>query len=113
MHSNLSFTGKIASFSFRHKWYVLAAWLVVFAVSVVAAAGVGSVLTTEQKDLSGSDSAKAFDLVEQRFGEQPANETVVVRSETRTVDSAEFQTLVRDLGARLAATAGVAQAATY
>ena len=113
MHRNLSFTGKIASFSFRHKWIVLAAWLVLLAASVVAASGVGSALTTEQKDLSGSDSAVALDLIEERFGEQQARETLIVRSEADTVDSPQFQALVRDLGARIAATEGVAQVVTY
>jgi RND superfamily putative drug exporter len=70
-------------------------------------------LTTEQKDLSGSDSAVAFDLQEERFGERPAHETMVVRSETDTTDTPAFQALVRDLGARIAATEGVAQVATY
>src|SRR3712207_5659379 len=113
MQRDLSFTGKIASFSFRHKWYVLAAWLVIFVASAVAASGVGSALTTEQKDLSGSDSAVAFDLIEERFGERPAQETLIVRSETDTVDSPQFQAFVRDRGARIAATEGVAAVATY
>jgi RND superfamily putative drug exporter len=113
MQRNPSFTGKIAGFSFRHKWTVLAAWLVVLVISAVAASGVGSVLTTEQKDLSGSDSAVALDLQQERFGERPAHETLVVRSETATADAPAFQALVRDLGARIAATEGVAQVATY
>jgi RND superfamily putative drug exporter len=113
MNSKRSFTGRIASFSFRHKWYVLAAWLVVFALSAAAASGLGGVLTTEQKDLSGSDSAKAFDLIEKRYGERPAVEILIVRHETQTVDSPAFQEFVRDLGAQIGATPGVAHVATY
>src|SRR5438270_7749215 len=108
MQSNLSFTGKIASFSFRHKWYVLAAWLVVFAVSAVLASGLSGVTTTEQKDLSGSDSATAFNLIKERYGERPVAETLIVRNESLTADDPAFQSYVRDLGARIAAADGVA-----
>ncbi len=63
MESRLSFTGRIASFSFRHKWYVLAAWLLLFLLAGAASAGLGKVLTNEQTDLSHSDSQQAHQLI--------------------------------------------------
>src|SRR5215204_5987447 len=113
MQRNLSFTGKIASFSFRHKWFVLAAWLVVFAVSAVAASGIGGVLTTEQKDLSGSDSAQALETIKERFGERPAVETLIIRDETATVESPEFESFARTLAGAIVATEGVGLVSTY
>jgi len=38
MQPQLSFTGRIASFSFRHKWYVLGAWLVLLVTAAVTIA---------------------------------------------------------------------------
>lgn len=113
MQRKLSFTGRIASFSYRHKWYVLAAWLVMLVAAGGMSAGLSKVLTTEFKDLSGSDSVKAEDLVKDRYGKQPLTETIIVRSDTVTADDPSFQSLVTGLAGRLAQARGVQGVATY
>lgn len=110
---HLSFTGRIAAFSFRHRWWVLVTWAVLLLAAVGAASGLSSVLTSEFKDLSGSESARAKRLIDERFGGQPLVETVVVRSEMATVDSPSFTQVYQDLAARLRATPGVARVVTY
>src|ERR1700693_1840000 len=91
MHATKSFTSRIAGFSFRHKWWVLAAWVLAIVVSGAASSGLGKVLTSEFKDLSNSDSAQATRIVNKTFGERPPTEIVVTRSERDTVDSPAFQ----------------------
>jgi RND superfamily putative drug exporter len=113
MQRQLSFTVRIAGFSFRHKWYVLGAWLLLLVGAGIAASGLGRVLTTQGTDLSGSDSAHAKDLIERRFGEQPRVELLVVRSETDTVESPTYQVFVNGLADRLRATPGVAAVTTW
>src|SRR5579884_1872139 len=113
MQPRLSFTGRIASFSFRHKWYVLAAWLLVIVGAGVLSSGLSKVLTNDSKDLSNSDSAQALRQIKQRFGEQPLTELVITRSDTATVDQPAFQQTVAALAATLRTTPGVAQVATY
>ena len=107
MQRRLSFTGSIASFSFRHRWWVLATWLVILVAAMGASSGLGKVLTTEQRDLSGSESANAQDLFKARFPKQPLTETLIMRSETDTVDNAAFQQTTGALLARLLETPGV------
>ncbi|MBI2723418.1 MAG: MMPL family transporter, partial [Chloroflexi bacterium] len=113
MQPKLSFTGRIAGYSFRHKWYVLAAWVLLVVLSAAASAGIGDVLTSEQKDFSGSESATAKQLIDDRFGDRPLVETLVIRSETQTADSPEFQAFVAQTAARLKDTTGVTDVQTY
>ena len=112
MQGNLSFTGRIATFSFRRKWYVLAAWLLLIVAAGAASSGLSRALTTDQKDLTGSDSARARQLVEDRFGEPPSTELLIVRSESQTVDDAAYQAVVTGLAEQLRATPGVARVVT-
>jgi putative drug exporter of the RND superfamily len=109
----LSLTGRIASYSFRHKWYVLAAWVLLVVMSAAASAGIADVLTTEQKDFSGSESATAKQLIDDRYGDRPLVETLVIRHEALTADSPEFQSFVAQTAARLKDTKGVTDVQTY
>jgi RND superfamily putative drug exporter len=113
VQGKLTFTGRIAGFSFRHKWWVLAVWLIMLVGSGAAASGMGKVLSTEMKDLSGSESAKAKDLIEDRLGKQPLTETLVIRNEQLTADDPSFQSLVNDLSRRIGLVKGVQGVMTY
>lgn len=113
MQGSLSFTGRAAAFSYRHKWRVLGAWVLLIVLAGVAASGLSKVLTTDQKDLSNSDSAQATRLIHDRFGNQPLTEVVVVRDNSATVSDPTFQTTVQTLASTLQGTKGVAQVQTY
>lgn len=110
--TKLTFTGRIATFSFRHKWYVVAAWLVLLVAAGVASSGLSSALTTEMRDLTGSESRQATDLIDERFGKQPLVENLIIRSEGATVDDPEYRSLVDRLATHLRGAKGVTQVIT-
>jgi RND superfamily putative drug exporter len=113
VQGKLTFTGRIAGFSFRHKWWILGVWLLMLVMSGAAASGLSSVLSTEFKDLSGSESAKAQDLQKERIGDPPMVETLVVRNEQLTTDDPQFQSIVNDLARRIGLMKGVEGVQTY
>ncbi len=113
MQPQRSFTSRIASFSFRHKWYVLGAWLILLVTAGVLSTGLGKTLTTDFRDLSHSDSRVGKDLIDSRFGARPLTEELVVRSETDTVDSPAFQSLVNGLAGQIRGLKGVQNVQTY
>ena len=86
---------RLARRSANHPWITLAAWLVL----ILTAAGAASLMKfTPGYDVRGSDSAKANDILEQRIlGKSPASETIVVQSQTQTVDDPAFEAFVRSL----------------
>ncbi|HYI16564.1 MAG TPA: MMPL family transporter [Thermomicrobiales bacterium] len=101
-------TGGLARSSARHPWSVLGIWLVIVVLAVVAATGLGDVLTTESGILNDPDSVRGADLLEERLrGEDPVTETVIVHSLDVTVDDAAFRTVVEDAAATLAGMTGV------
>jgi RND superfamily putative drug exporter len=113
MQRSLSFTGRIASFSFRHKWRVLGAWLVLIVVAGALSGGLSKVLTTDQKDLSGSDAAQGDALIKSRFGNQPFVEMLIVRDNNATVDSPQFQQTIQGFAQTLRAQHGVYGVESY
>jgi RND superfamily putative drug exporter len=108
-------TGGLARLSARHPWRIMGVWGVLLVLAVVAAMGLGDVLTTESNILSHPDSVKGADLLEERLrGEEPVTETVILRSETATVDDPAFQAVVEQTATELLAMTGVVAAAdTY
>ncbi|MDQ4018666.1 MAG: MMPL family transporter [Actinomycetota bacterium] len=68
-------------FVIRHRWAVLAAWLVVFVVSGMAASGLSELLTN-RFSLPGTDTARAEKILEEEFGQKSTGSfSVVVRGE--------------------------------
>jgi putative drug exporter of the RND superfamily len=71
----------------RHRWIVLGAWLLVFAASVAAASGLSDLLTN-RFTLPGTDTKRAEDILEERFGQKSTGSfTLVVESESRSAES--------------------------
>ena len=71
----------------RFRWLVVAAWLVVFAASGMAARGLNDLLTNRFV-LPGSESERAGELLEEHFGQKPAGSfTVVLQSHGRPARS--------------------------
>jgi RND superfamily putative drug exporter len=106
-------TGGLARASARHPWRVMSMWIVLIVFAVVAAAGLGDVLTTENKFLNEPESVKGEELLEDRLrGEKPVMETVVIRSTDATVDDAIFRSTVEQVTSDLRAMDGVVASAT-
>ncbi len=95
-------TERLARTGARRPWVVVGIWLVLFLAGGFLASGVGGVLTNEMTFISEPDSVKGFNLIEDRLrGPDKAKEFVIVRSDTMTVDDAQFRAFVEGLTARL------------
>jgi len=105
-------TSGLALASARHPWRVLGIWLVAMVIAGISVAGLGSVLTTESNFLNEPESVKGDNLLEEQLrGPHPITETIVIRSETSTVDDAGFRAVVERTTAELLALDGVVKSA--
>jgi len=103
LKSHLSTAG-IARLSARHPWRVLGFWFALLIIAALLAPTLGDALTTESTFTSRPESIKADELLESRLrGERPMTETIVIRSETATVDDPAFRTTVDGVVAQLVA----------
>ena len=79
----------------------------------ISGSSIGDVLTTEANLTTNPDSVRGADLLEDRLrGPDPVTETVIVQSETLTVDDAEFQARVEETTTGLLALEGFVDFAT-
>lgn len=107
-------TGRLAGWSARHPWVVIAVWVVLLGVAGYAATGLGDVLTAQDMDFTNTpESVVGSQLIEQRLrGAEPSVETVMVQSTSATADDPAFQATVHkvegDLAAMESTVAGVA-----
>ena len=110
-------TAGLARVSARHPWFVVAIWCVLLVLAGVAATGLGDALTTEGDFTNRPESVRADDLLTERLrggADQPVTETVIVHSDTATIDDPAFQQVVTQTAANLRALpAIVADATTY
>lgn len=101
-------TGGLASASARHPWRVVAIWVLAFVVGGYFASTIGDHTTTEATFLSNPESIQGLDLIEERMGcRDPLTETVIVASETLTVDDPAFQQVVMDTTNELRSLSGL------
>jgi RND superfamily putative drug exporter len=105
----------LARASARHPWRVLGAWVVILVLAVMSASGLGDALTTTSNFTGKPESQVGADLLKDRMrGDKPATETIIVRSETMTVDDPGFQAVVEKTSSDVLAMSGVvASAPTY
>jgi RND superfamily putative drug exporter len=102
MRFNLS-TEAVASFSARHPWLVLAAWVgIVIGAVVVISTLIGSSMTNEVSFASNSESERADKLLEERLrGPEQIREILVVRSTDASVDDPAFRAFAERLFAQV------------
>ncbi len=99
-------TAGLARISARHPWKIVAIWVVLIILAVGLASGLGDALTTEGDFTNKPESVRADDLLKERMRggqDQPVTETVIVRSESATVDDPAFQQVVAQTAAGLRA----------
>jgi RND superfamily putative drug exporter len=113
MHRQSNTVGKLAYYSARHKWIVLAAWIGVLAVAFVFASGIGDVLGKNSMG-AVTESEKAHQIMDDNFGSGgPPMEWVVVESTEMTVDDGAFSKMVGDLAVEIASHETVTGVVSY
>ena len=91
---SLSFTGRIASWSARHRWWVVAASVMMLVLAVVASSTFKVKLLDDNDFLEG-ESGKAIRLLEERFGEGGApTEQLVVSHPSLGVSDSKYRSMV-------------------
>ncbi|MCO5176920.1 MAG: MMPL family transporter [Thermomicrobiales bacterium] len=100
--ANLFSTRGISQASARHPWRVVSAWVLLLILAIVAASGLGDVLTTEMNFLNSPESVQGDKLLEERLrGPAPVSETIVIRADDVTVDDPAFRAVVEQTTADL------------
>jgi uncharacterized membrane protein YdfJ with MMPL/SSD domain len=94
-------TRALAVMCARHPWWTIAAWVAAVVVGVVAiGALLGGALTTEGNPTNNPQSQRAEEVVSESFPPSvgaAVTDIVLVRSQGYTVDTRQFQALVRSL----------------
>jgi putative drug exporter of the RND superfamily len=109
-------TGRLAGLSARHPWWVIGLWLVLLAAAIVSFPGLSNALTaSEMQFLNHPESAKGQKLIDQTVSWNSGDvETLLIHSDTYTVDDSAFQQVVQGSTAAVAAkTAAVQSAYNY
>lgn len=99
--SRLGFTGRLSSWSARHRWLVVGVWFAAVVAISTAGATAGGAYTTDITFTNEPESQTARDLIQGFRGSDPLFEQVIVRSDTLTVDDPAFESFVTDLLAEL------------
>ncbi|HET8524507.1 MAG TPA: hypothetical protein VFL82_14820, partial [Thermomicrobiales bacterium] len=95
--SSLLSTAHLARLSSRHPWRVIIGWILILVLAGVAATGLGDALTNEGDVTNRPESVRADDLLKDRLRggqDPPVSETVIIHSDTETVDTPAFQQAV-------------------
>ena len=89
-------TEGLAQRSARHPWRVIIAWVVIFVLAGVASTFMNT--TTEADFTNQPESVKGTDLIQERLDTQEEfSETVIVRSDSLTVDDPAFRERVEQI----------------
>lgn len=95
----------LARISARRPWAVVGLWIGMLALAgLIAATSLGDVLTTEITFTNEQESLAGFDLLDERMeSSQAIGETVVLQSDSLTVDDPAFAAAVAQVAANLRA----------
>ena len=106
-------TSGLARAAARHPWRTLGLWAVLLVVAIVAATGIGDVVTEDTQSAFG-ESSTAAQLIEERLrGPALAEEFIIVESQTASADEAALAAIVGSLVAELRALDEVETAVSY
>ena len=90
----LTFTGRIASWSARHRWWVIAASVLALVLAMFVSSAVGTKLLDDNAMAEG-DSGKAVRLLDERFDDGGApTEQLVFSSPSLDVDAPAYRSTV-------------------
>ena len=109
--STLSFTGRIAGWSARHRWWVVAASVLVIVLAMFAS---NTIETKELEYLGDGESGRAAELVDDRFEANSApTELLLVSNPSLDAGSPAFRSTVEVLVVQLRALDEVASVTNY
>lgn len=85
--------GGLTSASARRPWLVVAAWIVTFVVAIGLVGSVGLITTNDFSFTNNPEAQAGMRILEDAklIASDPTNETVILQSETATVDDPAFQ----------------------
>ena len=108
-----SFTGRIASWSARHRWWVIAATVLVLVAAMFVSSAVETKLL-DDNELGEGESGKAIRLLDERFDDGGApTEQLVFSNPSLDVDDPAYQETVEDLVKELRALPEVSTVVSY
>ena len=114
MIASLSSTARLARVSAQHPWRIVAAWVLILIVAM-AVQGIAPLnSTTDVNLLNDPESTRGWELLEEHGirQERSGTETIIVRSETATIDDPVFQETVQQVTDAVRADSGIVANAT-
>ena len=106
----VSFTGRVAGWSARHRWIVVLGVIALLVISFLLSSSIG-VKTSEVTGVG--ESQKGHVLVEERFEQLPSFESVVIKNPGLDVDDPAFRSTVDSLVEDLRGLDGVVNVESY
>ncbi|MGH2560231.1 MAG: MMPL family transporter [Thermomicrobiales bacterium] len=111
--ASLFSTGGLARASARRPWRVIGLWIAFLVVAAMLAPTLSDALTGEFKLTDSPESVRGDEILEERLrGPRPMTETIIVRSDSYTVDDAEFRATVDGVMAELKGLPEIVKSAT-
>ena len=111
--SRLSFTGRIANWSATHRWWVVAASVMMLVLAVLASSTF-DVKLLDDNDMAEGESGEALGLLDETYGEAgAASEQLVFSHPSLDVDDPVYRSAVEQLVQELRALPEVASVVSY
>ena len=108
--SKVSFTGRMAGWSARHRWIVVLGAVGLLVISFLLSGSIG----VKTSDVFGTgESRKGHQLIEDRFEQLPSFESVIVKNSNLDVDDPDFRSTVDPLVGDLKGLDGVVDVESY
>ena len=108
--SGVSFTGRVAGWSARHRWIVVLGAIALLVISFLLSGSVG----VETSDVFGTgESRKGHQLIEDRFEQLPSFDSVIIKNPGLDVDDPAFRSTVDPLVEELRGLEGVENVESY
>ena len=106
----LSFTGRVAGWSARHRWKVVLGAIALLVISFL----LSSLIGVETSDVFGTgESRKGEQLIEDRFEQLPSFDSVIIKHPGLFVDDPAFRSTVDPLVEKLKGLDGVADVESF
>ena len=108
--SAVSFTGRVAGWSARHRWRVVIGAIALLVISFLLSSSIG----VKTSDVFGTgESRKGHQLIEDRFEQLPSFDSVIIKNPNLDVEDPAFRSTVDPLVEKLRGLDGVLDVESY